>query len=128
MKKIIFLFFVLGCFSQAKAVDRKHQILSDIGPTTVVSTTTSNGITISTPTTGFNCLEYVVVRSSNIYTLTVLNNETTFYQISKAANEEHFAPFTVAPLCASSTTKLQIKAIPTSGSNVELNYKGYVGK
>jgi len=128
MKKMFFFFLLFCGVSKSYAIDRKHQVLSDIGPATVTSTTTSNGITISTPTSSFNCLEYIVVRSTNAYTLSVLNNETTFYQITKAASEEHLAPFSVSPICGSFATKLQIKAIPTSGSSVELNYKGYVGR
>lgn len=126
MKKFLFVGVMLltaFCFGQ----ERKYSIESEIGPVTAITTTTAR-VTISSSTTGkYNCLEYVVARSTNAYTLSILNGGTTFYQVTKAASEEHQSPQNTY-ICGSSNTTMGINLIPTSGSNVELNYKGFVGR
>lgn len=124
MHKFIFLIFATAFVSVARATPRQFDILSDIGPAVQVS---SGTVTIAAPALGYNCLEYVVTRSSNPYTLLILNGNTTAYQVTKAAGEEHQVPITGdADFCGSNLTQIQIKLNTTAGTNGELNYRGFI--
>lgn len=127
MNKKLFFIISVGLLVAATAfsLDRKISIESDLSPVIITSTSPAIGIIISTPSSGRQiCLDYLVARSTVAYTLAVLNNQTTFYQITKAANEEHQAPFTL--LCSSKNVQMQIRGVPANGS-IELNYKGFIG-
>lgn len=126
IKKLILALMLVTACSQANAGGRDYQILSNIGPYVMAGTGT---ITISANSLGRNCLEYVIARSTNAYTIYVLEGGATNYRISGAANETQSSIFARdVPHCGSVNASMLLKLIPTSGTDGEFNYKGFIGK
>ena len=125
MKKNLLSITILLFSISVIMAGRKYQIQSNIGP--AYATTT---VSLSAGGTGaYNCLEYLVVRSTTNFNVLVLNGNTTFYQVSSSSSTEHQAPFSNdTPLCGSANTSMDIKMTGIGNATPDISYSGFVGK
>jgi hypothetical protein len=127
--KTLIVAFLISIASMAHADNsRKQTYAADIGPAQI-STTVVTGASFATPNSNqSNCLEYAVFSSSSIYTISILDGNTTDYSLTVGAAVVHTAPFH-EPFCASRGASLRINVVPTSAqATYQLNYKGFVGQ